>query len=86
MDEISGIIFAEIAGKGTKSGGYKYYLQPLDDHANRWSKILVRKQPHLWENDPVLHKINAKKMLIFGEIIETRSKNNLDYEFVIRLD
>ena len=35
MDEISGILFAEIAGKGTKSEGLKYYIKPLDDYAKR---------------------------------------------------
>ncbi len=43
MDEISGILFAEIAGKGTKSEGLKYFIKPLDDYAKRWSTILVRK-------------------------------------------
>jgi hypothetical protein len=44
MDEIRGIISAEIVGKGTLSEGPRYYLQPIDDYARRWSKILVRKQ------------------------------------------
>ena len=86
MDEISGILTAEIVGKGTKSEGPKYYIQPLDDYANRWSKILVRKQVHLWQNDPVLHKFIDKKVLIIGEIIETKSTITVDYEFVEELE
>jgi len=86
MDEISGMLFAEIAGKGTKSEGPIYYLQPLDDYANRWSKILVRKKTHLWENDPVLHKFIDNKVLILGEIIETKSTITVDYEFVRELE
>ncbi len=86
MDEISGILTAEIVAKGTLSEGPKYYLQPLDDYANRWSKILVRKKTHLWENDPVLHKFIDKKVLILGEIIETKSTITVDYEFVELLD
>ena len=82
MDEIRGNIIAEIVGKGTLSEGPKYYLQPLDDYANRWSKILVRKKTHLWQNDPVLHKYIDKKVLIRGEIIETKSTITIDYEFV----
>ena len=54
MDEITGILSAKIVGVGTLSEGPKYYLQPLDDYANRWSEILVRKKTHLWENDPVI--------------------------------
>jgi hypothetical protein len=86
MDEISGILFAETVGKGTKSEGPNYYLQPLDDYAKRWSKILVRKKTHLWENDPVLHKFIDKKVLIHGEVIETRSTITVDYEFVRELE
>ena len=86
MDEIRGNIIAEIVGKGTLSEGPKYYLQPLDDYANRWSKILVRKKTHLWQNDPVLHKYIDKKVLIRGEIIETKSTITVDYEFVELLD
>jgi len=82
MDDITGILSSEIVGKGTKSEGPKYFLQPVDDYATRWSKILVRKQAHLWENDPVLHKYIGKKVVILGEIIETKSTITIDYEFV----
>ena len=85
MDEIRGMLSAEIVGKGTKSEGPRYYLQPVDDYANRWSKILVRKQVHLWQKDPVLHKFIDKKVLIMGEIIETKSTITVDYEFVEEL-
>ena len=86
MDEITGILSAEIVGVGTLSEGPKYYLQPFDDYANRWSKILVRKKSHLWQNDPVLHKYIDKKVLILGEIIETKNTITVDYEFVEVLD
>ena len=86
MDEIKGILYAEIVAKGTKSEGPIYYLQPFDDYAKRWSKILVRKKSHLWQNDPVLHKHIDKKVLILGEIIETKSTITVDYEFVEVLD
>ncbi|NVM16975.1 MAG: hypothetical protein HWN80_04615 [Candidatus Lokiarchaeota archaeon] len=86
MDEIRGILSAETVAKGTKSEGPRYYLQPLDDYANRWSKILVKKQVHLWQNDPVLHKFIDKKVLILGEIIETKSTITVDYEFVEELE
>lgn len=82
MDEIRGILFSEIVGKGTKSEGPKYYIKPIDDYANRWSSILVRKKTHLWENDPVLHNYIDKTVLILGEIIETKSTITVDYEIV----
>ena len=86
MDEISGILSAEIVGKGSKSEGPVYYIQPVDDYANRWSKILVRKQVNLWQNDPVLHKFIDKKVLILGEIIETKSTITVDYKFIEELE
>ena len=86
MDEIIGILSAKIVGLGTLSEGPKYFIKPLDDYANRWLKILVRKKTHLWENDPVLHKYIDKKVLILGEIIETKSTITVDYEFVELLD
>ena len=86
MDEITGILSAKIVGVGTLSEGLKYYIKPIDDYANRWPKILVRKKTHLWQNDPVLHKFIDKKVLILGEIIETKSTITVDYEFVELLD
>ena len=86
MDEITGILSAKIVGVGTLSEGPKYYIKPLDDYANRWSEILVRKKTHLWENDPGLHKFIDKKVEIRGEIIETKSTITVDYEFVRELD
>ena len=86
MDEISGILSAEIVAKGTISEGPEYYIEPVDDYAKRWSKILVRKQVMLWQNDPVLHKLIGKKILILGEVIETKSTITVDYEFVEKLE
>ena len=86
MDEITGILYAKTAGVGTLSKGPKYFIKPLDDYANRWSEILVRKKSHLWENDKILHKFIDKKVLILGEIIETKSTITIDYEFVRELD
>jgi len=86
MDEITGILYAKTAGVGTLSEGPTYFIKPLDDYANRWSEIIVRKKTHLWENDPVLHKFIDKKVLILGEIIETKSTITVDYEFVRVLD
>jgi len=86
MDEIKGILSAEIVAKGSRSEGPFYYIQPIDDYADRWSKILVRKQVHLWQNDPVLHKFIDKKVLILGEIVETKSTITLDYAFVEEIE
>ena len=85
MNEIRGILFARIKGKGTRSEGPEYFIKPLDDYKNRWSEILVRKKTHLWQKDPELHKFLDKKVLIIGEIIETRSTITIDYSEVKEL-
>ena len=86
MDEITGILSAKIVGVGTLSEGPKYFIKPLDDYANRWSEILVMKKSHLWQNDQILHKFIDQKVLILGEIIETKNTITVDYEFVRVLD
>jgi len=86
MNEIRGTLFAIIKGKGTKSEGPEYFIKPLDDYKNRWSEILVRKKTHMWEKDPELHKFLNKKVLIFGEIIETKSTITVDYSKVKQIE
>ena len=86
MNEIRGILFARIKGKGTRSEGPEYFIKPLDDYKNRWSEILVRKKTHLWQKDPELHKFLDKKVLIIGEIIETKSIITVDYSKVKQIE
>ncbi len=86
MDEIRGILFSIIKGKGTISEGPEYFIKPIDDYKNRWSEILVRKKTHRWEKDPELHKFLDKKVLIIGEIIETKSTITVDYSKVRQIE
>ena len=86
MNEIRGTLFAIIKGKGTLSEGPEYFIKPLDDYKDRWSEILVRKKTHLWEIDPELHKFLNKKVLIIGEIIETKSTITVDYSKVKQIE
>ncbi len=86
MDEIRGTLFAIIKGKGTRSEGPEYFINPLDDYKDRWSEILVRKKTHMWEKDPELHKFLNKKVLIIGEIIETKSTITVDYSKVKQIE
>lgn len=79
MGEIRGVLFATIEGIGTRSEGPTYYIKPLDNYKDRWSEILVRKKTHMWEKDPELHKFLDKKVLITGDIIETRATITVDY-------
>lgn len=86
MDEIRGILFAIIKGKGTRSEGPEYFIKPLDSYKKRWSEVLVRKKTHLWQNDPELHKYLDKKVLISGEIIETKNTITVDYSKIELLE
>jgi len=79
MGEIKGILFSIIQGKGSRSEGPTYFLRPLDEYKDRWSEVLVRKQTHIWEEDPKLHKFLDKRVLINGDIIETKSTITVDY-------
>jgi hypothetical protein len=86
MDEIRGILFVKIEGKGTRSEGPKYYIKPLDDYKNGWSEIIVRKKTRLWHKDPELHKFLDQKVLISGDIIETKSTITVDYLKIVLLE
>ena len=85
MDEIKGLLIEKIKGKGTKSEGPTYYIQPIDDYKERWDEVLVRKKGQLWEKDPLLHEFVGKKVRILGEIIETISTITVDHEKVEEL-
>jgi len=82
MKEIRGTLFTIVKGKGTRSEGPEYFIKSLDDYKDRWSEILVRKKTHLWEKDPELHKFLNKKVLIIGDIIETKHTITVDYSKV----
>ena len=56
-----------------------YFIKPLDDYKSRWTEVLVRKKTHMWEKDPELHKFLDKKVMITGDIIETKSTITVDY-------
>jgi len=71
MDKkITGRLFAILAGVGTMSEGYHYYLEPLDEYAQRWKEVPISKRTEVWKNDPQLHRFVDKKVEITGEIIE----------------
>ena len=78
MDEIRGKLIAKVFGEGTRSQGPEYYIQPIDDYKERWAEVLVRKTVHLWQDDPLLHHLIDKIIVIRGEIIETKNTITVD--------
>ena len=91
MKKITGILFAKLIGQGTMSEGYNYYLKPLDEFAQRWPEVLVRKTTPLWQNDPNLHVFLDKKVEIIGDIIEVKKSAisgsiTVDYKEIREVD
>lgn len=84
--EIRGILTSKQEGIGTKSEGPSYWLEPIDEYKERWSEILIRKQTMMWQKDPALHDHLGKKVLIFGEIMETKHTITIDYITVKPID
>ena len=78
MDEIRGKLIAKTVGVGTKSEGPEYWIHPIDEYKERWDVILVRKTVHMWQDDPLLHGLIDKMVVIRGEIIETKSTITVD--------
>ena len=78
-DDITGILIAKIIGKGSRSEGPQYWIQPLDDYKNHWDEILVRKKTPMWQEDANLHGFIGKKVIIHGEVIETKDSITIDY-------
>ena len=86
MDEIRGVLFTLVEGKETLSEGPTYFIKLLDEYKDKWSEIPVRKKTELWEEDPELHKFLDKKVLITGDIIETKSTITVDYSKVKQIE
>ena len=78
MDEIRGKLITKIQAKGTKSEGPQYWIQPIDDYNERWTKVTMRKTVQRWQNDSLLHDLINKMVVIRGEIIETKSTITVD--------
>jgi hypothetical protein len=86
MGEIRGILFAIIERKGSRSEGPIYFIKPVDEYKNRWNEVLVRKKTHIWEKDPELHRFLDKKVIVTGDIIETKNTITVDYFHVKAFD
>ena len=81
-DNVTGILIAKVVGDGSMSEGPEYWIQPLDSYKERWDEILVRKKTMMWQEDPALHKFIGKKVIIHGEVIETKNTITMDYIIV----
>lgn len=69
IKEYNGILITKIAGKGTKSEGPDYFLELFEPNEFGQKELGVRKDAHLWEEDPKLHPFLNKTVVIKGEAI-----------------
>jgi hypothetical protein len=57
---------------GTKSEGPEYYIELDEPNDLGQSKLAIRKEVHLWQEDPLLHKYIGQKVKLNGEPIYTK--------------
>jgi hypothetical protein len=75
MEQFHGYLFAKLASIGRKTEGPQYFLQQWDDKG-KITDIPIQKKTQPWENDNMLHKYLAQKVIISGSLIE----KNIQYE------
>lgn len=61
MKELEGFLFSKLGRIGSKSEGPDYYLQLFDS-----TEIPIVKKVHLWQEDPLLQKHLATKVILSG--------------------
>jgi len=81
-DDVTGILISKVVGRDSRSEGPEYWIQPTDSYKERWEEILVRKQTKMWQPDPALHDFVGKKVVIHGEVIETKTTITIDYRTI----
>lgn len=72
LKEYIGILISKKDRIGSLSEGPEYYI--ILDQPNDFGQkeLFIRKEGHLWEEDPVLHKYLGTKVLLKGEPIFTK--------------
>jgi hypothetical protein len=67
-----GILTAKKEHIDTKSEGPEYYIQLEEPNDFGQLELAIRKEVHLWQKDPVLHKFIGQKVTLIGEPIYTK--------------
>jgi hypothetical protein len=67
-----GTIISKRSGIGTKSEGPEYYLKLEEPNEFGQTELFIRKEVHLWQQDPVLQKYLGTKVQLKGEPIFTK--------------
>ena len=74
MKDLEGFLFSKLGRIGSKSEGPDYFLQQFDRSERPVVEkvIPIRKEAHLFEEDPVLQKYIAMEVAIRGRIEDGR--------------
>ena len=67
-----GTIFSKKERIGSKSEGPEYYIKFDEPNEFGQFELFIRKEVHLWQEDPVLQKYVEKKVQLVGEPIITK--------------
>jgi hypothetical protein len=76
-----GTMISKRSGIGTKSEGPEYYLRLEEPNEFGQTELFIRKEVHLWQEDPVLQKYLGKEVKIEGEPIFTK---HVKYEGTVK--
>ena len=72
LKEYIGILISKKERIGTKSEGPEYYIDLEEPNDFGQTELAIRKEVHLWQEDPVLHKFIGQKVQLQGEPIYTK--------------
>lgn len=67
-----GILISKTERIGTRSEGPEYYIKLEEPNHFGQTELAIRKEVHLWQEDPVLHPLIGQKVLLEGEPLYTK--------------
>jgi len=67
-----GIVFSKMSRIGTRSEDPEYFIKLEIPNEFCQAELPIRKEVHLWQDDPVLQKCIGKKVELKGEPIYTQ--------------
>ena len=72
LKEYIGILISKKERIGTKSEGPEYYIELEEPNDFGQTELAIRKEVHLWQEDPILHRYVGQKVQLEGEPIYTK--------------
>ena len=72
LKNYQGMLIFKTERIGTKSEGPEYYIDLEEPNDFGQTELAIRKEVHLWQEDPALHDFVGRKVQLQGEPIYTR--------------